>query len=68
MAELIRQSQVDVEVGKTQRWQSVGPVRTALRVLAKDVPVALVAWGTVIETLRKVRWSELAQGLSDIVN
>ena len=68
MSDLIRQSQLDAQPGSTERWQSVGPTRTALRVLAKDVPTVVGGWAKVIDLLYKVRWSKLADALSDIIS
>lgn len=65
MADLIRQQQLDTEAGATERWKAIGPARTALRVLAKDVPAVVGGWTKVIDLLYKVRWSRLAENVTD---
>ncbi len=60
MAELIKAQHLAAEPGETERWKLVGPIRAALKYLAKEAPRDALAWWKLIELLEKINWSTLA--------
>ena len=60
MAELLKAQRMEMVPGQTERWKLVGPMRSVLRYLVKEVPKDALAWWKFVELLTKINWSTLA--------
>lgn len=60
MGKLIEVEQRAAELGETERWKLIGPIRAALKYLAKEAPRDALAWWKLAELLEKIEWSTLA--------
>lgn len=63
IAEMIREARNDADADTTERWKLIGPIRTGLRYVIKDVPKDVLAWWKLSEILTEINWTELAGSL-----
>lgn len=63
MALMLKAQRMEMVPGQTKRWQLVGPMRSVLRYVARELPRDALAWWKFAELLTKINWTTLANML-----
>lgn len=63
MALMLKAQRMEMVPGQTKRWRLVGPMRSVLRYMARELPRDALAWWKFAELLTKINWTTLANVL-----